>query len=135
MKRITALISFLTGAVIYLLFRPKTLLGFFVLKSIGLGEWTDQLRFHFADCVLPGFVVYCLPNGLWSLSYVLLIDDVMDTTPKGKLLWASVIPIMGIVTELLQCIGWMKGTFDPMDLLCYGLPLVGYAIWIMIKSN
>lgn len=130
MKRIiTALIAFTTGAVIYLLFRPRHLVGFHLIDLLGLGSFCDQIRGMAVGVRLPEFVVYCLPNGLWSASYILLIDVVFQSqTLLKRMVWASIIPLSGILTEVLQYFGLCPGTFDIIDLLCYMVPLLGYGL-------
>lgn len=137
MKRIIAAsVIFLAGAVVYMLFRPRVLLGFLLLDSIGVGEWVDSLRFSASGIQLPAFVVYSLPNGLWSLSYLLVIDTITDVLPLHKrAIWASVIPVIGIVSEFLQLPGWVPGVFDTQDLLCYSIPLIVYLSWLHLSQK
>lgn len=137
MKRIvTAFVSLLSGAVIYLLFRPTSLLGFSLLQALGLGEWTEQLRSNVSYVNPPEFVVYCLPNGLWSLSYILLVDRVFSSVPAWhKVLWASVIPLLGVASELMQAAGWVRGTYDTADLICYSLPFIIYTLYLWLYQT
>ena len=128
MKRIvTALISFLTGAVIYLLFRPRHLVGFTALDLVGLGPLADRLRLSAMGLSIPEFVVYCLPNGLWSASYILLIDVLLAGQSKlVRILVTSLIPLLGAASEVLQAFALCPGTFDVLDLFCYLVPFFFY---------
>lgn len=45
-----------------------------------------------------------------------------------KYLVISFVPIVTIVSEVLQFLGMVKGTFDIADLLCYTIPVVIYVI-------
>lgn len=117
------------GGMFYLLFRPRTLLLFAAADALGLGHAVDYLRSMVTEVHLPDFVAYCLPNGLWALAYVTLIDWVMKAYDKRtRLLFASFIPLLGAVSELVQYAGWIPGTYDMGDLLCYLLPWIGYAV-------
>lgn len=126
-KVFTALVSFVAGAVIYLLYRPSSLLGFSVIGHLGLAPVAEGLRSWASPCPWPDWVIYCLPNGLWSLAYVLVVDACMHfCTTRGKCLFAAVIPALGCLSELLQLAGTLPGTFDSGDLLCYSTPLLLY---------
>ena len=121
------------GAITYLLFRPRVLLGFLVADQMGLGPMIDHWREAASRWQLPEFVVYCLPNGLWAAAWVLVCDVLFaGHSRKSRLLWAAIVPAMGVVGELLQGMDMLAGTFDWMDLLCYAAP---YAIYIAIPGN
>lgn len=129
-----ALVLMLVGGMVYILFRPRTILLFIVLDTMGLGGMIDQWRMSVNPCALPDFVVYSLPNGLWVTSYVLVIDVAFRDSPVAtRLRWASVIPVLGVVSELLQVVGVVPGTFDWADLLCYAVPYLVYLIIIKTK--
>lgn len=82
---------------------------------------------------LPDFVIYCLPDGLWTTSFILIMDAIWSTL-KEKLFWASIIPVIGIASEILQIVHILPGTFDYGDLLCYTLPLITNII-VVLKIN
>lgn len=125
MKLIGGIASLLTGATIYLLFRSKTLLGFKLLSGIGAEPWADRMRSYAADVTLPDVVVYSLPGGLWSLGYILIIDSLFSNqTRSTRIAWASVIPLLGVGSEVLQAIGLLPGVFDTLDLVFYALPFI-----------
>ena len=44
------------------------------------------------------------------------------------MLWASTIPLCGIISELLQGVGCLPGTFDIIDVLCYAVPIAVYTL-------
>lgn len=127
-RRITASVSLLAGAAIYMLFRPRHLVGFVVLDSIGLETWVNNCRQLVPSVQLPEFMIYCLPNGLWSLSYVLLIDEVVQAQRFcTKLIWASVIPVIGVISEFMQLWGIIPGRYDLGDVICYITPVFLYS--------
>lgn len=128
-RPILALALFLSGAGIYLLFRSRQHLGFQLLDTIGLGAWADGLRERVKDLHPYEFVIYNLPDALWTCSYLLLIGHLFRNERRNKrLLWGSVIPVFGIGSELLQFAGILPGTFDPIDLACYALPYLLVAL-------
>lgn len=118
------------GGCIYLLQRPASLLLFRVVEALGLTERLDTLRTDMA--AWPDFVVYNLPGALWSASYVLLADVLFRSFPlSARLLWAAVIPALGLLSELLQFAGLCPGTPDVLDAICYVLPYIIYLIFVI----
>ena len=41
--------------------------------------------------------------------------------------------MIGLVSELLQAVGLCPGTADWLDAVCYGVPYVLYAVWVILK--
>ena len=125
MKLISGVASLLAGAVIYLLFRSKNLLGFELLNRIGAEPWADRMRSYTADVRLPDVFVNSLPGGLWALGYILVIDSIFGNQSRStRIVWASVIPLLGVCSEVLQGVGLLPGVFDLWDLFCYALPFI-----------
>lgn len=124
----------LSGISIYLLFRSREHLGFILLDSIGLGSVVDSVRILTQGVHAPEFVRFCLPDGLWTTSYILFSDYCnRGENVRLKLAWASVIPLIGCMSELLQIYGVMPGVYDILDLACYFIPLLIYYITITFK--
>ena len=124
------------GAAIYLLFRSRHLLGFHLLDALGLGAVVDCLRSSVHGVHPSEFVMFCLPDGLWTLGYILIIDRILLADPlRRRLLMASVIPLLGTLSELLQYMGLMPGTFDEFDLFCYVMPYLSYLVWQSVANN
>lgn len=124
-------VCLLTGGLIYLLFRSKTLLMFSWVAYIGGDQILNFIRDN-TVCDLPDFVLFCLPDFLWTTSYILLIDAFW-VAKKQRLIWASIIPIVGMVSEILQYVSVMPGTYDFWDLCCYSLPFCIY--FILLSTN
>ena len=129
----------LIGGLIYIIFRNPT-----VLYCIAGEEWTwlntlrNAAKAWLAESGPMGdFVVFSLPDGLWTTSYILLINTFYRGAPTSlRIRWASVIPFIGAATELFQAccpvgysIGSVQvGTFDVLDLVCYLAPLAFYIL-------
>ena len=108
------------GGSIYLLFRPKTLLMFKWVESLGLSEYIDRLRDMVSNITLNHITLYSLPDGLWLASYIIVVNTVVSKSNKHKLLfWSFLLPLIAIVFELLQIPGIIPGIFDVFDLICY----------------
>lgn len=124
------------GAAIYLLFRSRHLLGFHLLEGLGLDRVVDILRSSVHGVHPSEFVMFCLPDGLWTLGYILIIDRIMlADTLRRRLFLTSVIPLTGAISELLQYVGLMPGTFDEIDLFCYIMPYLSYLVWQSAVGN
>ena len=125
----------LTGAVIYILFRPTSLLIFRVFKALGLMKAISKIRALTSGIHLPDFIINCLPNALWVISYIIIMDYLWkDKTEITKLRWAVVVPVIGCVSEYLQLIHYIPGTFDIWDFLCYSIPFILYYIYLKTKN-
>ncbi len=124
----------LMGGMTYLLFRPQTLLMFHVTDAIGLSAAINSMREGISS-QLPEFIIYSLPGALWAAAYILTIDSLMfRQSVMPRILVSGIIPVIGAVSELLQLIGLLPGTFDVADLLCYLIPYLLYlSITLKIK--
>lgn len=124
MKRlIKVLLSFFSifaGGLIYLGFRTQTLALFTWADWIGVSSFVQSWRSICSSVDLPEWVRFSLPDGLWTLSFILLLDSIwMDIRNKRFIFYASLLPGIAIILEFLQLIGFLNGTFDFMDLICY----------------
>lgn len=128
------LILITIGGMIYLSFRPTSLLLFHTLGALGLMPLVDAWRSAVAAWMPGDFVVYSLPGGLWSAAYALLVWGLLrHTAAPLRVAIAAIIPLTGVVSELMQLAGLLPGTFDVADLLCYALPLLFLIIYVIIK--
>lgn len=128
-RRVAAWLCLLTGISIYLLFRSRDHLGFILLDALGLSAATDCIRALVQGIDVPDFVRYCLPDGLWTTSYILFADYYNQSEkPTTRLAWISAIPVIGVVSELMQLTGLLPGVFDVLDLACYTLPFAIYLL-------
>lgn len=119
---------FIIGVSIYLLWRDEHLLIHRVIHGCGIDTFIAPLRRSAAEVYLPEWIRFALPDGLWTTSYILLIDALV----KRDYQWTSVIPLVGLISEIMQWIGWMPGTFDICDLIAYVLP---YLFYVMIINQ
>lgn len=134
MKVILSIILVSIGGCIYLMQRTTGILMFRIIDFLGLTDVVAGLR----DSVLqmPEFIVFSLPGGLWAASYILLSDAVFAGQPKQtRLAWGSLIPIIGLASELLQAVGLCPGTTDWQDAVCYGAPFAVYVFWVIINNK
>ena len=125
-----ALSLFIFGSYIYIVFRPMTLHMFSWFERISVLDTIEMIRLNPLLKTNSNFVIYSLPNGLWAASYILIMDAIWAPSIKTQIFFSSIIPIVGILSELLQSAGILKGTFDIKDLICYALP---YIVYLLIK--
>lgn len=117
----------LFGGLLYVLYRPQTLLLFHVADQLGLSAVIGQGRLWASAWQPAAFVIYCLPAGLWAMSYVLIVAGLAEALqPMARFSAVAFIPLIGGVSELMQAVDIIPGTFDWADLLLYLLPLVLY---------
>ena len=116
-------ISLFCGGSIYLLFRSETLLMFKWADALQLKDCILQIRQQFTSFQAPEIIIYALPDGLWSLSYILFIEAFWFGEKKSWIL-ASIIPAIGFLSELFQFCGLIQGTFDIWDAIFYISPFI-----------
>jgi hypothetical protein len=101
------LLPLLLGGFIYLAARPTTL-AFVNYPSL---IWTKSL---------PNWVVFNLPDGLWSyslLSFTLILWQ-NDDSLNAKF-WILTAFSLGVLLEIGQYFHFISGTFDWLDVLVY----------------
>jgi len=105
-------IPLFTGCLIYVLFRTDTLL------------YNKLLGIFFTPIASPNtflqrIIVFSLPDGLWAMSYTMLIFHLRKDKTVRTLIWSIIIPIVGILSEIGQLYYLIPGTFDIIDLIMY----------------
>jgi len=134
------LISLALGLLIYLFFRTSTLKMFDWFGTIGLGNFVVKLRqttLPIAD-ILPDWILFSVPDGMWVFSYVCLMLFIwQNTVSKSNIIWILVIPILAICSEIGQLMKIVPGVFDVVDLLTYYcgaiLPFIIYRPIVSLK--
>lgn len=108
-----------------MLYRPKNIILFEVLNKLGGSTTVDMVRNKVEQIHLPDFVVYSLPAGLWTASYLMAMYlCTKQLNKKMRLSLALPLPISAVVLEFMQQFGLCPGIFDICDLVCYLIPIV-----------
>ncbi len=124
---VCAVLLLTIGGFVYLFFRRPVLLLHVLLEKTHLSSLIEQGRMAAADIHLPSFVVYNLPAALWSTAYILVSEALFLHLPvRQRICWASVVPALGVLSEVLQGAHLLPGHFDWIDLLSYLLPFGVY---------
>ena len=136
LKALTGTVLLATGGLIYLAERPRQTLLIIVAEKIGLKQRVDGLRLTATHINIPEWVSESLPGALWSAAYILLMDAIVQNNSlKNRLVWCSVVPLMGVSSELMQWAGLLPGTPDATDLILYALPYMLYTGILLIKKQ
>ena len=82
------------------------------------------------------WIFFSLPDGLWVLSYVIMMAAIWKFQIREHGIMIGLIPAIAICSELLQALGLFPGTFDTSDLFTYiGSFLVGIIYCKIIKNK
>jgi len=127
-----ALVLFLFEGFLYLTFRSTELNMFRLYEHAG--PWVDSLREWGRALSLPQWVRYSLPDGLWLLSYLLLVDAIWNRFDKMSCVWYLIMPAIAFGSELAQVWWGLTGTADMMDFVCYAGAVVITLIVIYSKN-
>lgn len=132
MAYLAAFVLLFLGGMVYVAFRPSNLLFIVALKALGAGDALGVLRGAVQGLEVSDFVVYSLPAALWSAAYILAMESLWcgrGVSLGFRVVWVSLVPVMGVVSELMQAAGMLPGVFDWMDLMCYLLPFLVYTVY------
>lgn len=124
--------SFLIGGCIYMTMRDTSLLMFSWLFGEQLPNWLITIRESICVQSLPQWAYYSMPDGLWLLSYLLLIEYIWrEDNSILKNLFLYSLPILAIINEIAQWFQLTNGTGDWNDIVCY---LSSLSIFIICKN-
>lgn len=119
------------GGSIYILFRPESLLMFRWADTAGLMPLIDSLRDSFGGITAGYVFTYCLPDGLWTASYLLMAHTIISAEHKVSLIfWSYSLPGIAVLFEFLQLAGVIPGVFDIYDIMCFLIPITLYSIFL-----
>ena len=114
--------------------RPDSLLMFEWVSLIGVSEYITIFRVFCEPYLklIPEWMIYCAPNGLWMLSFTCFIVVIWGYSNRAQIiLWSGILLLVALSTELLQLTPLISGVFDPLDIVSYiagclaGLTFVG----------
>lgn len=125
-----AILCLLFSGSIYFLFRSTDMYMFLPIKACGGMDKLNDIRSLFADCHLPDWFLYSLPDGLWLYAYMLFIRSLWNTGNSNlKTLFLLLLPTLAFTFEALQFLSLYQGTGDVVDVIFYILFIVLYLIF------
>lgn len=131
-RALHVVLSLALGGLIYVLWRPRTLLLFRCCDALGLGRAVDALRG--SACGLeqsfPAWTFYSLPHALWLYAFTIAVGAIW-TGARGvaRTAWLAVPPVLGIGSEVGQAIDLVPGTFEWADIVaCVAATLLAFAV-------
>lgn len=131
-----AVMTLLCGSGIYLLFRSKSLNIYKWCSALGFSNNIDSMRFVANNWNVSEFVKFSLPDGLYCAAYMLTMDVIWNKE-NGWIKHVAIflVPFITISSEVLQYFGFVKGTFDYCDLVCYAIPPIIYLLLIYFQKR
>ena len=125
-----SILPLITGGMLYLGYRSPELIMFRWANFLGLSNIVSSWREFCLQHPLPEWFYYALPDGLWLLSYILLVNLTWNELTWKSRIWVYALPTVAIISELMQILIPMLGTFDIIDLTCY----IGAIILFELKN-
>ena len=132
-KKITlisiSILFLLLGGFIYLIFRPHTL-NMFVWLGVINCEQIFQLKDYNQDLKFIEFLIFSLPNGLWILSFLIIIGLIWEKYHIFFIIYSSFFTGISILFEFFQKFGLIPGTFDIADIIVLLIfHILGFSIY------
>lgn len=127
-----SVLALILGSVLYIGWRQEVPEFIFWLKDFGLGSIINGIRTTAVESNfnIPVWVVYSLPQGLWSFAFAVLISSIWSRSSwvlSG--LWYAFVLLLPIGWEIAQYFHLLTGTFCWIDLF---MGLTGALLGIII---
>jgi hypothetical protein len=116
-NNITLAISLLFSLFVYLFYRSEQTVVNEIFRFLFSGDVYFNLKSTISESlVLPDFLVFSLPEGLWVLAVTIASKNIYFGIKK-RLVHVAILPLLiSIVLELLQLAQITNGTFDWLDI-------------------
>lgn len=113
----TIALSLLFSLFVYLFYRSEQTVVNEIFQFVFSGEVYFNLKASISEnIVLPNFLVFSLPEGLWVLAVTLASKNIYFGKQK-HLIHVAILPIIiSLTLELFQLIHVTNGTFDWLDI-------------------
>ena len=135
----SVVLPLLVGGLLYIGLRSPQLVLFRWVELLGLVRVVAAWRSVLAPLapVVPEWVVFSLPDALWTYALAWSLARVWRDSPRALLIGALTVPVLaGPGYELAQWVGWIPGTFDPVDVLLTSCAcLVGAVLGVRSRTR
>ena len=133
-RAILSFILLIIGGLIYICCREKSLLMFKWFEKLGINGDVDTLRGLINADGVYGWVKYNLPDGLWLFAYMFLVDIIWNgSNAKVSFVFIFSMPIVALISEILQYYNLLPGVFDWIDIASYVFAILLFIILKLIK--
>jgi len=129
------LLPIFIGGMIYVCWRVDHLFMFRWFDTLGLTPAVEACRAFAmpARPYIPDWILFSVPDGTWVYACVAFFGRLWRQGPLwAQVLWIGLGPAMAIGGELGQIPGWVPGTWDWVDFVCYVVAAVvsfAFAWW------
>ena len=89
------------------------------MQDAGISHWLNLARNVAVpgELILPDWIIFSLPNGLWAFAYVVIITGTWSGSKSWlKIPWMATIPLLVLGYEFLQLWEIIPGTFCNQDI-------------------
>jgi hypothetical protein len=126
-----AILSIITGGLIYILFRTDSLVMFGWFEQLRISEFIYNLRDAHLFPQFGSFktIINTAPGGLWTFSYTVFLLFIWNLEFNFRnIFYFMSVPAAAVVSEIFQLTGLIPGTFNYLDIISYSagaiLPLI-----------
>lgn len=103
-------------------------------EKLGIIGDVDTLRGLINADVVYGWVKYNLPDALWLFAYMFLVDTIWNgSNAKVSFVFIFSMPIVALISEILQYYNLLPGVFDWIDIASYVFAILLFIILKLIK--
>jgi hypothetical protein len=113
---IIALLPLFFGGLIYICYRNENIVLFSWMQYFNI-NYTLLRLLYTENNLFVKFIIFSLPNGLWVLSGLLLLQVLIKDEKKLLSLYSIIFIIISIIIEISQLYSFLPGTFDINDLI------------------
>ena len=115
-------LAVVVGTLIYVCYRPTTIVAFSWVESAGLTSEVLEIRGAISALVpnMPDVVIHSLPGGLWAFSFALTMGALWNGAPaRWSVPFLSLVPLLALGSEIGQGFDVVPGSYDTVDLIFY----------------
>lgn len=118
-----SLLTLLAGGFVYAVFRSDGAYMFHWFGNVGVADYIYNLRETLGSYSIYGWVRYNLPASLWLMAYLFATAAIWTNHKNNRVFhfFVWLMPFMALMTEVLQLLNIIPGTFDATDVLSYGI--------------
>ena len=138
----TIIVPLIAGGLVYIGWRPDTLLMFPWFEFLGIKSEIYYIREFLSQFHLPEWVVFWLPNGTWTFAFTAALSFIwLDLENHRKFFWILIPLSLGITMEIGQFLNILPGTFCFGDILAHSfgavtaLLLINFIFYKEVKEN